>query len=106
MKKENTMNKVVLVMSCLVASSFLSAMEQNQSSGKLSLDNLRPKQSSSQSSPLSLTIAQPDSITPTRSRMPSDPIIRVKSQSKESRSFVKEENAKNIYPYYNEKENK
>lgn len=89
-KKESSMNKMVLVLLCATVSSFLSAMEQNpnkSSSRNLdTLNNLR-----SQQSPRALTIVQPDGI-PTRSRVPSDPLLRVRSQSNGSDMFLKEEN--------------
>jgi hypothetical protein len=92
------MNKMLLMLSCITAYSFLSAMEQQTPSRKSSLhaldtlDSLRSKPSPRQSSPRSLTIMQPDSITSTRPRVPSNPIIRVKSQPQNSEKFLTEEN--------------
>jgi hypothetical protein len=92
------MNKIVFLLSCVTVSFFLCAMEQQTSPHRSSshaldtLDSLRSKPSPRQSSPRPLTTTQPDFVTSTRPRMPSNPIVRVKDQSKNSEKFLAEEN--------------
>ena len=71
------MNKIFVVMPLITACSFASAMEQYQS----------PRQSS----PRQLSQISPRDII-TRPRTSSNPILRVKAQSKGSEMFLKEEN--------------
>ena len=69
------MNKVFLAIPLIMVCSFVAAMDQYPS----------PRQSSPR-------LLNNDSIKATRSRTPSNPILRVKAQSKGSEMFLKEEN--------------